>query len=86
MPLMVSKIKKIKVTTTGYNHSLSTPYYAFFLLKYTLEQPVSAMLLEDPPYKNSHHRKTDFLLVKASFLVEFRQPERSSWVKLTGET
>ena len=43
---MVSKIKKIKVTTTGYNHSLSTQYYAFFLLKYTLEQPVSAMLLE----------------------------------------
>ena len=39
-----------------------------------------------PPYKNSHHRKTDFLLVKASFLVKFRQPERSSWVKLTGET
>ena len=31
-----------------------------------------------PPYKNSHHRKTDFLLVKASFLVKFRQPERSS--------
>ena len=40
------KDKNIKVTTTGYNHSLSTPYYAFFLLKYTLEQPVSAMLLE----------------------------------------
>ena len=40
----------------------------------------------DPPYKNSHHRKTDFLLVQASFLVKFRQPERSSWVKLTGET
>ena len=75
---MVSKIKKNKVTTTGYNHSLSTPYYAFFLLKNTLEQPVSAMLLEGggsghPPYKNSHHRKTDFLLVKASFLVKFRQ-------------
>ena len=77
---MVSKIKKIKVTTTGYNHSLSTQYYAFFLLKYTLEQPVSAMLLEGggggpdtPSYKNSHHRKTDFLLVKASFLVKFRQ-------------
>ena len=39
-----------------------------------------------PPYKNSHHRKTDFLLVKASFLVKFRQPERSSWAKLAGET
>ena len=39
-----------------------------------------------PPYKNSHHRKTDFLLVKASFLVKFRQPDRSSWVKLAGET
>ena len=39
-----------------------------------------------PFYKNSHHRKTDFLLVKASFLVKFCQPERSSWVKLTGET
>ena len=76
---MVSKIKKIKVTTTGYNHSLSTQYYAFFHQKYTLEQPVSAMLLEgggdpdNPRYKNSHHRKTDFLLVKASFLVKFRQ-------------
>ena len=41
---------------------------------------------DPPPYKNSHHRKTDFLLVKASFLVKFRQPERSSWVKLAGET
>ena len=41
---------------------------------------------DPPPYKNSHHRKTDFLLVKASFLVKFRQPERSSCVKLTGET
>ena len=41
---------------------------------------------DPPPYKNSHHRKTDFLLVKASFLVKFRQPERSSCVKLAGET
>ena len=48
------------------------------------------MLLEGggsghPPYKNSHHRKTDFLLVKASFLVKFRQPTEflSGWRNLT---
>ena len=39
-----------------------------------------------PLYKTFYHRKTDFLFVKRSFLVKFRQPVRSSWVKQSGET
>ena len=39
-----------------------------------------------PPYKTFYHRKTDFLFVKPSFLVKFRQPVRSSYVKPAGST